>query len=84
MSDRLARDSLPIRTALAALLLAVPLAVLVVVKRPRFDGAVWENHAAHFWLVLAAAAIGIALGYAVRRQGGAGTRGCSSFRSHSP
>ena len=40
----------------------VGLAVLLV--EPSLD-LVWENHPAHFWLVLTAAAINVALGYAV-------------------
>jgi class 3 adenylate cyclase len=44
---------------------AVPLLVLVLlVSRPGIDET-WENHPAHFWLVLAAAAVSVALGYAV-------------------
>jgi adenylate cyclase len=44
---------------------AVPLLVLVLLlSRPGVDGT-WENHPAHFWLVLAAAAISVTLGYAV-------------------
>ena len=35
-----------------------------VLARPALDGA-WENHAAHFWLVLVAAALNVALGYSV-------------------
>jgi class 3 adenylate cyclase len=35
-----------------------------VLARPALDGT-WENHAAHFWLVLTAAALNVALGYAV-------------------
>jgi adenylate cyclase len=40
---------------------AVFVAVLV---RPAIDGT-WENHAAHFWIVVTAAALNVALGYAV-------------------
>ena len=44
---------------------AVPLALLTLVRQqPQLD-ARWENHPAHFWLVLAAAAAAVALGYAV-------------------
>jgi class 3 adenylate cyclase len=44
---------------------AVPLVFLaLLLVRPASD-AIWENHQAHFWLVLAAAAIATALGYAV-------------------
>ena len=48
-----------------ALVLALPLAVLVVLLlRPPVDVR-WENQPAHFWLVLGAAAISTALGYLV-------------------
>ncbi|MDQ3894500.1 MAG: adenylate/guanylate cyclase domain-containing protein, partial [Actinomycetota bacterium] len=53
----------PIATVLAAVLLPVALLV-VVLASPGID-ARWENHPAHFWLVLAAAALSVALGYAV-------------------
>ena len=44
---------------------AAPLVLLaVLLARPAAD-ATWENHPAHFWLVLAAAAIATALGYSV-------------------
>jgi len=44
---------------------ALPLALLAVVRqRPQLD-ARWENQPAHFWLVLAAAAAAVALGYSV-------------------
>jgi adenylate cyclase len=47
------------------LAVAVPLALLaLLLARPAVD-AIWENHQAHFWLVLAAAAMATALGYAV-------------------
>jgi adenylate cyclase len=36
----------------------------LVLAHPAADGT-WENHPAHFWLVLGAAAINVALGYAV-------------------
>jgi class 3 adenylate cyclase len=45
--------------------IAIPLALLaLLLARPAID-AIWENHQAHFWLVLAAAATATALGYAV-------------------
>jgi len=48
-----------------ALTVAVPLLVLgTLLARPATD-ALWENHQAHFWLVLAAAAIAFALGNTV-------------------
>jgi adenylate cyclase len=37
---------------------------VLVLARPALDGT-WENHAAHFWLVLVAAALNVALGYTV-------------------
>jgi class 3 adenylate cyclase len=44
---------------------AAPLALLaVLLLRPPVDVA-WENHPAHFWLVLGAAALATALGWAV-------------------
>ncbi len=44
---------------------AAPLAILaLLLAQPALD-AIWENHQAHFWLVLAAAAIATALGYSV-------------------
>ncbi|MEX2561976.1 MAG: adenylate/guanylate cyclase domain-containing protein, partial [Nitriliruptoraceae bacterium] len=44
---------------------AVPLGLLVVLRRwPALD-VLWDNNPAHFWLVLAAAAIAIVLGYHV-------------------
>ena len=53
------------RAAALAVLLALPLAVLaLVLARPSLD-ATWENHPAHFWLVLAAALVSVALGYGV-------------------
>jgi adenylate cyclase len=43
----------------------VPLVLLaLLLARPAVD-EIWENHQAHFWLVLAAAATATALGYAV-------------------
>jgi adenylate cyclase len=46
-------------------LAAWPLVLLtVVLARPALDGR-WENDPAHFWLVLAAAAVSVALGYGV-------------------
>jgi class 3 adenylate cyclase len=48
---------------------AAPLVlVAVLLARPRLDAS-WENHPAHFWLVLAAALIATALGYAVSAAG---------------
>jgi adenylate cyclase len=44
---------------------AVPLALVTLVRQqPQLD-ARWENHPAHFWLVLIAAAAAVALGYTV-------------------
>jgi adenylate cyclase len=43
----------------------IPLAVLGLLSgRPETD-ARWENHVAHFWVVLATAAVSVAVGYAV-------------------
>lgn len=44
---------------------AVPLALLAVLRlRPELDAS-WEHHPAHFWLVLVAAAVATGLGYSV-------------------
>jgi len=53
------------RAAVAAAVLVVPLVVLGVALTAPLDGAAWENHPAHFWLVLVAAAVNVVLGYAV-------------------
>jgi adenylate cyclase len=46
-----------------------PLAVFIVLlARPALDGT-WENHPAHFWLVLGAAALATALGWSVHAAG---------------
>ena len=43
---------------------ASPLLVLAaLLVRPNIDGH-WENHPAHFWIVLAAAAVATGLGWA--------------------
>jgi adenylate cyclase len=54
------------RAAIAAIVAIVaPLALLAVLRLwPHFD-LHWANHPAHFWLVLAASAIAMALGYSV-------------------
>jgi class 3 adenylate cyclase len=44
---------------------AAPLAVLALLLAQPAADAIWENHQAHFWLVLAAAAIATGLGYTV-------------------
>jgi adenylate cyclase len=50
--------------ALAAILVTLPLIGLVaLLGRPGLDGR-WEHHPAHFWLVLAAAALTMVLAYA--------------------
>lgn len=58
----------PASRAVAAWLLVavlVPLAVLALLRwRPALD-VLWDNNPAHFWLVLAAAAIAVTLGYTV-------------------
>ena len=60
------------RAAISLLALAVPVAVLgLLLAVPELD-ATWENHPAHFWLVLAAALVnvvlGVAIGEAARRR----------------
>ena len=45
-------------------LVAGALVFVAVLARPALDGT-WENHAAHFWLVLTAAGLNVALGYGV-------------------
>lgn len=48
----------------AAIVLALPLAGLIIlIRRPQLD-LHWENHPAHFWLVLVTAAMSAALAYA--------------------
>jgi adenylate cyclase len=48
-----------------AIAVLVPLGLLVVLRRwPALD-VLWDNNPAHFWLVLAAAAIAVTLGYSV-------------------
>ena len=50
---------------LPAVVAALPIILLaVVLANPALDGR-WENDPAHFWLVLAAAAVSVMLGYAV-------------------
>jgi class 3 adenylate cyclase len=46
------------------LLIVGAVVLVLVLAHPRIDRH-WENHPAHFWLVLAAAALNVALGYAV-------------------
>jgi class 3 adenylate cyclase len=53
----------PVALVLVAMLVP-PLVLIVFLSRPSVDHT-WENHPAHFWLVLAAAAASVALGYAV-------------------
>jgi adenylate cyclase len=43
---------------------AAPLLLAVLLARPSLDGS-WENHPAHFWLVLAAALVATVLGFGV-------------------
>ena len=53
------------RTGTWAAVAAAPLLLLVVLlARPAVDRA-WENHPAHFWLVLGAALVATALGFSV-------------------
>ena len=54
----------PSRASVLALLLAPVVVLVVVIGWPDLD-ARWENHPAHFWLVLGAAAVATALGYGV-------------------
>jgi class 3 adenylate cyclase len=52
------------RTVALAVALALPIVGLVLlIAQPRLD-ARWEHHPAHFWLVLIAAALSVALAYA--------------------
>jgi len=53
------------RTSTWAAVAVAPLLLLVVLlARPTIDGD-WENHPAHFWLVLGAALVATALGFSV-------------------
>lgn len=53
------------RTGTWVAVAAAPLLLLVaLLARPQIDG-VWENHPAHFWLVLGAALVATALGFSV-------------------
>ena len=53
------------RTGTWVAVAAAPLLLLVLLlARPAIDGA-WENHPAHFWLVLGAALVATALGFSV-------------------
>jgi class 3 adenylate cyclase len=53
------------RTGTWVAVAVAPLLLLVVLlARPSVDGA-WENHPAHFWLVLGAALVATALGFSV-------------------
>src|SRR5918996_6269046 len=53
------------RTGTLAAVAVAPLFLLaLLLARPAIDGA-WENHPAHFWLVLGAALIATALGFSV-------------------
>ncbi|HSJ61390.1 MAG TPA: adenylate/guanylate cyclase domain-containing protein [Jiangellaceae bacterium] len=52
------------RTVALAIVLALPIVGLVLlIAQPRLDVR-WEHHPAHFWLVLIAAALSVALAYA--------------------
>jgi adenylate cyclase len=60
------------RTIWLVVAIVVPLAVVALLRAvPELD-ATWENHPAHFWLVLAAAlasvALGVSIGEAARRR----------------
>ncbi|MDP9022308.1 MAG: adenylate/guanylate cyclase domain-containing protein [Actinomycetota bacterium] len=53
------------RVVAAVAVVLSPLALLALLRlRPALD-ARWQNHPAHFWLVLVAAAIAMSLGYAI-------------------
>ena len=53
------------RTGIWVAIVVAPLVLLVaLLARPPIDRS-WENHPAHFWLVLGAAAVATALGWAV-------------------
>jgi class 3 adenylate cyclase len=53
------------RVAVLVVLLAAPLAgLLILLVQPEFD-ITWEHHPAHFWLVLSTALICVALGVAI-------------------
>lgn len=53
------------RVIAGAVVVLAPLVLLALLRlRPALD-ARWQNHPAHFWLVLAAALIAMSLGYAV-------------------
>jgi class 3 adenylate cyclase len=65
-----ARAGREVRELWPGLALVAGAAVFIaVLARPALDGT-WENHAAHFWLVLTAAALNVALGYAVGSAAG--------------
>lgn len=58
-------DTHGMRTGTWAAAAVAPLLLLaVLLARPQIDGA-WENHPAHFWLVLGAALVATALGFSV-------------------
>jgi class 3 adenylate cyclase len=62
----------PVRTlAIVATALVTPLVLIGIVRVQDHLDVSWENHPAHFWLVLGAASVCVALGYAV---GGAARR----------
>ena len=69
MSEAVARPNVAAETTAVGLSPGIALvagAVLFasVLVHPSLDGT-WENHAAHFWIVLTAAALNVVLGYAV-------------------
>src|SRR5215203_7111852 len=57
------------RIGLTAMILAVPLLGLLLLRRPGLDIR-WENHPAHFWLVLGTAIISAVLAYATGEAAG--------------
>jgi len=52
-------------TAAIVAVLATPLVLIAVVRAQGGLNVRWENHPAHFWLVLSAAAVCVGLGYAI-------------------
>jgi adenylate cyclase len=59
------RDERMPLVSLAVVLALVPLALLALFLVASDADVQWENHVAHFWLVLAAALVTLGLGYAV-------------------
>jgi adenylate cyclase len=53
-----------VNATVAAAVVLPPLVLVLLLARPSADET-WENHAAHFWLVLATAALSVVVGYGV-------------------